>query len=1391
MVKKINFLLVLLLLIFISMASVCASDDLNETVSSNDAILDNSLSDEVLFSSDGDLLSEPVTYEISSDDYSTYFSSNGNLISSKVNSGDTIKLTGDWNNKEFKFNKTVNVVYSGSKTMKNCIFTFTNGANGSSIVGLKIANNKDYNYGIFLNGVINCTVKDCFINNTGMSSYAICIANEANYNNITNNVFNTYGITYGQGTRSTSPVLLCGAHHNYIANNQISCDDANAIYLSKFDGGPLKGGVSNYNLIYNNTIKYNVLPTSWAYGIQVMGGNNKIDSNIVIGAFRGIATTDGNYNEIINNKIVNVTGADYNNPNVVSGGEFAIVGSSYSIIANNTIVNANVLSGFAGIYAGTNVVVENNSIEIISSGYGIQAAGNNVTIKNNNVSTNLGAGVFLKGNFVELHVIGNNITSNSGVGVLITKESAKKMPGNVTIVDNYIATGNSYAINAGDIDSSTENTIEDNEIPKGKGNVVTPEGTYDPSKPKYIFNGAVYTVTPENYNDYFDVGGTLNPSVKNGDILSFEGNFINLGVIYVNAAIKLTGSNPTFTNTTFRLSDGVWIENFTIKNKNSERINAWGILVYNTCGAKILNCTIDVTDPNAAYAIYVVESSDVDVINNTLTSSGNYLTYTLLAISVEDCNFINNTIYTVGTGIEHGFESNHCVDGNSTCVDGNTNCADGNTVCTDGSCVDGSSCVGGDSVCTDGSTNCADGNSVCADGSVCTSGNTITGNHVLREVYRTYGILMTYSSGCNVSGNKVNVTSKLSKTASSTNSSVSGHNNLSTNSVVGIDLYYDSHNNVFSNNEVYIKANDTYIYGMGVLGYYTGHDAPEGQGATDNQFINNKIVLEGTYFVQGLVIGDSSESTIIIGNDVSAKSMNYSYGINLEMSQNSTIKDNAFTLNSDIVYGLEAFTSNNNIINGNKFDIKAKQAYGMVLSNAENNIILENIIMNNVTGEKITYRIYDSVGSGVAAVYIKSKSLNNVIRCNNFTSVKGYAVLVDDLAVNNEIADNYLMSEKGSGNAAINNSDSNNINGNYVYVFNGSFDEVSSKYLDTVNITVNVDVDGALVKFYIGDEEIGSTISSNGVATLKYKLGSDFDPATYKVNAIITKDNYLSNELSSTLYVGEGSLDVTFNDVSAYIGNKGKFIATVKDADGNPISGITVKFYKFQGRYVYVGMAKTDKNGVATLNAEVPTTIGSYKMLANISDDSNTFESSSKESSLTVTYKPAITLYKTSSVYYGNTIKYKVRIKDDTGKYAVAGKIVTIKVNGKSYSVKTDKGGYAYKSIALKAGSYTVSVQYKGISSSSKITFKPILIAKSITKKKAKTIKFSVKLVNKYGKILKYKKVTFKFKGKKYTAKTNKYGYATVSLKNLKVGKYAITSTYGGCTVSNKITIKK
>lgn len=1357
MVKKFNILIVLSMLLFLSISCVSASEDMNTTLSVDEpVILDSSSSD--------DVLSKSTIHEIDSSNYSRYFSSNGKLIATDVNSGDVLSFTGNWNNAKFNIDKKLSIVYSQDTPMKNCVFTLTEEASGSSIIGLKITNTVDNCYGIFLNGASNCIIKDCYINNTGQASYALCIANDANYNVVNDNVFGCYGITYGMGTRSSPAVLISGAHYNNITNNRVEVDDANGIYLSSYEGGPLKGGDSNYNFIYNNTIKCNVLPTSWAYGIQIMGSYNEINSNRIIGTFKGISTSKG-HNKIINNRIINLTGADYNNPGVVVGGEQAIVGASNSIIINNTIENALILSSFSAIYAGSNSVVENNVVNVISSAYGIQAAGDNVLIKSNDVTTTFGAGIYCKGKFFNISIVDNTVLSKNGTGIFIDKESDKRRPGNITITGNSIV-AKDYLINAKQADSNTVNVIENN---AGRGTILTPEGSYDPSKPKYIFNGTTHIVTPENYRDYFDVGGTLTPLVSSGDILYFEGEFVNLGVLYINSAIKLTGQNPKFYNTTFRLSDGVWVENLTIKNKNCARINAWGILVYNTRGATIANCDIDVTDPNAAYAIYVVESSDVDVISNKLTSSGDYLTYTLLAISVEDCTFIDNDIHTIGTGIAHGFDSSHCVDGSSSCVDGST-CVGGDSVCTDGStCVDGSSCVGGDSVCSDG--------------------NTLTGNHVLYEVYRTYGILMAYSSGCVVSGNKVNATSKLNKTSYTSNSS-GVHNNISTNSIVGIDLYYDSHNNIFSDNYIYIKANDSYIYGMGVLGYYTGHEAPEGKDATNNQFINNVIVLEGTYFVQGLVIGSESKDTVLIGNNVSAKSQNYSYGINLETSQKSIIQDNIFVLNADVVYGIELFNSNNNDISGNAFDITAKQAYGMAFSNSAYNSVINNTIMNNVTGEPVNFKVYDSIGSGVGAIYLKSKSTNNIIKDNNFTSIKGYAILVDDLAVDNEIANNYLKSEKGQANCAINNTNGNIVEDNYVYLFNGVMPDMIIKYLENGLITLDIGVDGVLVKFYVQGEEIGQAVSSNGVATLNYKFDETFTPdAYYQIDAIASKENYLTKEFTSTLFIQKGSLDITLNGVSAFPTSKGNFVATVKDSFGNPISGLTVKFYRVQGRNVFIGEAKTDKNGVATLSSVIPTiSVGNYEIIAMVDDDY--FQPANKSSTLKVTYKPVITIYKANPVYYGNVIKYKVRVKDDTGKYAVS-KAVSIKVNGKTYSVKTDKYGYAYLSLKLKAGTYTVTVSYKGVSSSSKITFKPTLIAKDRAAKKSKTAKFTVKLVYKNGKILKYKKITFKINGKTYSAKTNKYGVATLSIKLLKVGKFTITSTYGGCTISNKITVVK
>ncbi|MDO5831989.1 MAG: right-handed parallel beta-helix repeat-containing protein, partial [Methanobrevibacter sp.] len=717
MIKKINIFLVLLLLL-ISVGAVSAADDGNATdIVGSEAIQDTvevSMDEDISYCSEdsSDVLAASSEHIITDDNYAQYFSSvDGKLVSSKVNSGDTIKFDGSFSNKKFIFNIPVNIIGTSTNKMTNAMITLSSGASGSSIANLNILNTKDETYGIFLNSANDCSVKNCNINNTGKSSYCICVANGAAYNNVTDNNLKAYGITYGHGsfTRSTPPLLLSGSHNNYVANNHVEADDANGIYLSSYSGGPLNGGDSNYNVIFNNTVHYNVLPTSWAYGIQVMGKNNQIKSNTVIGGYRGVSTA-GTGNVITYNRIINVTGADYNHPGIESGGEYGIVASYNSIVANNTVIGAKVISTGAGITAIDNSIVENNWVEVTLKGRGIVGGGSNVIIRNNVIFTESGSGVYEKDEGTGLLVENNNITSDSGVGVLIEKLSSKRMPKNVTIVANTISTNNKYAIDASGVQADTS-VIEDNIIESGKL-INSPAGVIDTSKPTYIYKGKTHTITPENIRSYINDNGGLTSEISDNDILNFEGTFRN-EVIYVTKAVKITGKSPIFYNSTFKVTCGnVLIENLTIINNEAERVNAWGIFVNQAQGVRIQNNNIRVTDPKASYAIYVLQSSDVDVLNNVLYSEGDYLTFTLLAYACEDCNFANNVIRTVGTGESYQFSPEKCIDGNELVINGRSYCLDGNELVIDGV----SYRLNGTELIIDGQTYCLDGNELVIDG---------------------------------------------------------------------------------------------------------------------------------------------------------------------------------------------------------------------------------------------------------------------------------------------------------------------------------------------------------------------------------------------------------------------------------------------------------------------------------------------------------------------------------------------------------------------------------------------------------------------------------------------------------------------------------------------------
>ncbi len=1468
-------ILVLLLLLLLSVSAVSAADDINETLNSDEAVSDTleiseDNDDGVLEqSADEEVLSAPKSYTVSASTYSRNFDNNGNFVRSGVNPGDNIKLSGSFSNKNFIFNMPLNVI-GVSSDLRSCTVTLLSGASGSTVTNLNIQNNGKRAVGIFLNSASNCVIDNCVIRNTGEAAYCICVANKSNYNNITNNQLTAYGVTYGHGSRSTSPLLVTGSHYNYITRNIVEADDANGIYLSSYGDAPM-GGNSNYNTIFRNTVHINVLPTSWCYGIQVMGSRNTIKYNTVIGAYRGIST-DGTGNNIYYNSIVNLTGADFNHPNVETGGEYGIVGSYQSQIVGNEIINSKIINTGAGISGTDDAIINKNTVIVTGEGKGIVAPGSNVIIKNNVISTESGSGVNQKDEVSGLYVSKNNITSISGVGILVEKLSSKRMPSYVTIVGNRIQTGNRYAIDASGVQADTSTIGPKDNIIIGNSLISLPAGVYDASKPTYIFNGKQIVITNSNYATYINANGGLTSEVNDGDVLDFRGNFQNK-VIYVTKGVKITSNkkNALFTNSTFKVTSGnVLIENIKIINNAANRVNAWGIFVNQASGVRITNNEISVKDPKAAYAIYVLQSTFVDVFNNKLSSDGDYLTYTLLSYASEDCNFANNTISTLGTGEKYTFKPEVCIDGNeividgkSYCIDGNevtidgtTYCLDGNEVVIDGTtyrldgneltidgttyCLDGneividgkSYCIDGNEITIDGKSYCIDGNelfingqSVCLDGNevvidgttycldgnefsvngttycidgneVCIDGNSFTTGtaHVVSEIYRTYGILLLYSSNNVVSGNNVSVTSKLPKKYPTTGST------SSTNSLVGIDVYFNSHNNTLSNNDVYVTGKDNYLYGMGVLGYNTGHSAPEGQGATNTIFDGNKITLAGgSYCQEGIIVGHESWGTIIKNNIIDNNGI-VTYGIYLEMSSNSTIDNNTVIIKGQAVYGIEGFQSNNNIVTNNVVTASGRQTYAVIFSNGNNTVISSNKINSNGDGRDLTITVLDSIGTGNAGIYLKGSSDGNLIEENEVYSKKGYAVLVDAAAIGNVISDNYLDSAKGSGNKGVSNSNNNEVSNNYKYTVTPTSNSPVVPYLGTGNfeLTFTDQCNGGFLKIYDSDGNLAvDTKVRYGVANFNYKFDSSYVPSTYVFTGLFTKNNFKDTEFDIYVTITKGKIVLSVPEVSGFNGETAKFTATVLDSLKNPIKGATVEFNRKNsvGRLTPMGSATSDSNGIAILDFDVSDALelGDYDVVASVKQVPN-YKDAQANSKLSVISSTGVKITINSYVGPGGivgTIKY-------LNGTPIKNKVLQVKIGKYWNTIVSNKNGNIFIPSSFGNGVYSVKIYTNGqdknnVATAIKtVTVKPLIEgSKDLSASVGATVTHKVRIVGTDGNYVGAgKEIPLVVNGVSYTVKTDSSGYAQYTTKFDSAGTYTIVTKWKGTQVTNKIVVK-
>ena len=248
-----------------------------------------------------------------------------------------------------------------------------------------------------------------------------------------------------------------------------------------------------------------------------------------------------------------------------------------------------------------------------------------------------------------------------------------------------------------------------------------------------------------------------------------------------------------------------------------------------------------------------------------------------------------------------------------------------------------------------------------------------------------------------------------------------------------------------------------------------------------------------------------------------------------------------------------------------------------------------------------------------------------------------------------------------------------------------------------------------------------------------------------------------------------------------------EFSVRLADSNSSPIANKSVAFTFNK----VVSNATTDENGVAKLI--INSNPGEYTVGYSFSGEGYMgCENSTKiqviPTSVSKIKAPSYT------AYIGVTNTYTVTLT--AGDTPLADRPVTFKLNGKTYTKRTNSKGQASININLPKGKYTLSYSYAGeqninpVSGTAKITSKkgmPTKLSKANSEiyRSKKTNYLKIKLTDSRGNPLKSKKVILTLKGKKYTKKTNSKGVVSLKIK-LKVGKYKIKASFSKTKVYNK-----
>ena len=361
-----------------------------------------------------------------------------------------------------------------------------------------------------------------------------------------------------------------------------------------------------------------------------------------------------------------------------------------------------------------------------------------------------------------------------------------------------------------------------------------------------------------------------------------------------------------------------------------------------------------------------------------------------------------------------------------------------------------------------------------------------------------------------------------------------------------------------------------------------------------------------------------------------------------------------------------------------------------------------------------------------------------------------------------------------------------------------------------INISPFVDLANETVMYENGTGKITLSLAEVSSGTLTVYVNGEI------VSTVQASSGTNSIPVSG-LILGDNDVQVVFNDDSGYSDTIYKVVRVSKIIPTVDISTPTTNTPEFSidlpsdatgSLIVKIGGKTYTKNlvdGKATIS--VPDLAdGTYEATITYTGDEK-YDAFNKKTNVTIKTIPKPFIYKDPKLTIKGVNIYKgqkeiIKITTDP---AFSGN-VSVKINSKTYVVKVVKGNGSIAISGLAVGTYLATASFDVndmfYSSTKSAYFKVKATLIKLNLKKVKVKRSAKKLIIKAtlrinGKLVKGKKLTFKFNKKVYKAKTNKKGVAKITikkkvLKKLKVGKklrYQVR--YGKKTVKRTVKVKK